>query len=111
MKFIRVLKANDRDLKKYIKDVQTNLPKEFARFQQEADNMLKDLDPSLKAVKVDLSGSYKTGKATEDSDIDIVIYYTGNMEQDEVNEKLLQNSPLFSSNTFGLLDSGFVKID
>lgn len=118
MKFIRVLKAlnenYDISLQEYIKDVQLNLPKEFPIFKEEAESIIKEFDPTASVIKVDLAGSMKNGTATEDSDIDIGIYYKGNISQDELNEKVQENAngnPIFISDKFGFLDCGFYKVD
>ena len=118
MKFIRVLKSSTEDydieLKEYIKDIQTNLPKEFSIFKEQAEFIIKEIDPTASVIKVDLTGSMKTGTATEDSDIDIGIYYKGNISQDDLNEKVQENAkgrPIFISKEFGLLDCGFYKVN
>ena len=118
MKFIRIIKSSTENynisLQEYIKDVQTNLPEEFPAFKEQAESIIKDIDPTARVIKVDLTKKKKNGTATEDSDIDIGIYYKGNISQDELNEKVQENAngnPIFISDKFGFLDCGFYKVN
>lgn len=72
------LGLTESEFSDYTKDVYTNIHKEYDSLKKQAQAVLdKSHLKGVKVVKVALSGSYARRTPTEDSDIDIKVYYTG----------------------------------
>lgn len=106
----------NEDLKQYIKDVKKYLPLEYNNIKQEAQGLLNLIDENLEVVKVRLNGSYYDGIPTENSDIDILVFYKDNNKnpkdtQEIFDELMDMTSVILHSKKFGILDVQLQRIN
>jgi len=74
----------NKEFDNFVEEVKKDFNENKEQILEHIEKILRYNDIKINIIKLELFGSYASGKAREDSDIDLLLEYTGNYREDDI---------------------------